>query len=429
MKNRKRTLKGFSYWELDDFAQYLHDMSEKGWHFTGWQIGMIFEKGEPADISYAAEVFPKGSEMDTRPESNTEEYADYCEAAGWKLIDSKQKLCVYKKVREEAISIVTPRERFANIKKASWRKWVGEMLTIVLAAACFYSNFFTGDLGSMIFSDVVDLAILTGLFGCFWKLAECIFMVREAYKKKKQLEEGMTPFYGIHYGAAVRNIKNYGRAFWILIILLTAYAQATYFAIILVLIICSLLVNLLLALKRPSRCGNLVIQLGGGFGIGFLIMLVALVVAFWDYGIKSVPVNQKDIPLVQGDFCNVQGKITETKREYVDGILGTQVSYDVQYKQKAANDVIVDDMWYQIYNTKHHWILKWIWEIYKEKAYHAEDCTQEWGAQSAICSPEDIYTVLYQGKLLVLSSGKNLDKKQIEIIRNKLGLALEGEAK
>ena len=39
----------FSYLECSAFADYLHEMSLEGWHFTSWKFGLIFEKGEPND--------------------------------------------------------------------------------------------------------------------------------------------------------------------------------------------------------------------------------------------------------------------------------------------------------------------------------------------------------------------------------------------
>ena len=75
-KRTRRVFKDFGYLECDAFAEYLHGMSMKGWHFREWRLGLVFEKGEPEDVCYCVEVFPKGSEMDTKPEEPAEEYAD-----------------------------------------------------------------------------------------------------------------------------------------------------------------------------------------------------------------------------------------------------------------------------------------------------------------------------------------------------------------
>ena len=44
MKTRKQIFRNFQYLECDAFAEYLEGMAAKGWRFTGWKLGMIFEK-------------------------------------------------------------------------------------------------------------------------------------------------------------------------------------------------------------------------------------------------------------------------------------------------------------------------------------------------------------------------------------------------
>ena len=41
----KRIFKYYRYIESDAFAQYLHEMSLKGWHFKEWKFWLEFEKG------------------------------------------------------------------------------------------------------------------------------------------------------------------------------------------------------------------------------------------------------------------------------------------------------------------------------------------------------------------------------------------------
>ena len=81
-KNIKTVWRSFDYMHCDDFAKYLMEMAAKGWHFKEWEAGLKFEKGEPEETVYAVEVFSKASENDVRPHPNTQEFAEYCEAAG-----------------------------------------------------------------------------------------------------------------------------------------------------------------------------------------------------------------------------------------------------------------------------------------------------------------------------------------------------------
>lgn len=110
----KTVLRAFDYMHGDDLAKYLSDMAAKGWHFKEWGIGFKFERGEPETAVYAVEVFTKASADAMRPEPETAEFAEYCEAAGWKFIDGKQKFCIFKKVKEDAAVMFTPEERVQN---------------------------------------------------------------------------------------------------------------------------------------------------------------------------------------------------------------------------------------------------------------------------------------------------------------------------
>ena len=119
MREKTKTIfKRFNYMHCDDFAQLLNDMARKGWHFKEWGVGLKFEKGEPENATYAVEVFTKASENDMRPELHTQEFAEYCEAAGWKFVDAKQKFCIFKKVDENAVELFTQEERVANSFKS-----------------------------------------------------------------------------------------------------------------------------------------------------------------------------------------------------------------------------------------------------------------------------------------------------------------------
>lgn len=121
---KKTVFRRFCYTQCDDFAAYLEEMSVAGWHFKEWRTGLVFEKGTPLKVCYDVEVFPKGREGDTRAEEDALEYAQYCKAAGWELIDAKKRFCIFRKVCDTACDIVSPEEKLANIKSAEWRRWI-----------------------------------------------------------------------------------------------------------------------------------------------------------------------------------------------------------------------------------------------------------------------------------------------------------------
>lgn len=49
-------------------------------------------------------------------------FYDYRIYVGWKLIDAKRKFCIFKKVKPNAVDIVTPQERLETIAKEEQKK-------------------------------------------------------------------------------------------------------------------------------------------------------------------------------------------------------------------------------------------------------------------------------------------------------------------
>lgn len=428
MKDKKRILKQFHYWESDTFAQYLHNMSAKGWHFKGWKLGLIFEKGEPGDIDYAVEVFPKGSEMDTKPEPETEEYADYCEAAGWKLIDSRRKFCVFKKVRAGAVPIVTPGERLSNIRTAGLEQWLLNTIGIVMVTGMFLFEFLTQNFAQWIFFDLMMLILVAGMLDCIVKLIEGTAMFFSWHSKKKELQEGRIPFYGGKGQAVIRYLRNY---LWFVEIgayLLFSSKKGSEEIVVplIVIIFFMLLFASALEMWRPSRENNWAVQIIASFGLVIVLVpiLVAIVLSSED---EKTVLPKESIPLTQADYKEIPGQIIRTDKGDMSGMLGSMMYFEVEYGEKTGlegEEKNVDTLWYFVYETRYSWILDKIWEQYVENAYEPQDCTADWEALDAFVggSLGRLYTVRYRDRLLYMYSDEPLDKAQIQVVKNKLQL-------
>lgn len=196
-KTKKTTFKVFDYMHCDDFAKYLERMAAKGWHFKEWGAGLKFEKGEPEQVTYAVEVFNKAKETDLRPEPNTKEFAEYCEAAGWKLVDAKQKFCIFKKVDENAVDILTPEERVENSWKATYS--FSAFLLLVLYGinmALQFRNLFGPMFSYSIFStlSLFNVSVWTFLF--LTQLMKFVSAVTVKMKLLKQIKSGREIYIG-----------------------------------------------------------------------------------------------------------------------------------------------------------------------------------------------------------------------------------------
>ena len=186
-KNRKTVHKSFTYLQCDDFAAYLSKMAAEGWHFKEWKFGLVFEKGEPENAVYAVEVFINGTNYDMRPGDHTLNFAEYCEAAGWKLIDARAKFCIFKKIRADAVDIVTREERLQNATKAYSKNLRPQVFCAVIWALTVFLDFFpVSDFIDTVFSGISLVLSAYWVFYFMFTISKLIwFWVWQKKAKKK----------------------------------------------------------------------------------------------------------------------------------------------------------------------------------------------------------------------------------------------------
>ena len=195
----------FCYTERGAFAEYLHKMSLKGWHFAGWKWGMVFEQGEPEDIVYDVEIFSEAGEKDLRPEEETEEYAEYCRAAGWEFVDANRKFCVFRKVSEYAVPIVTETERVEEIWKAEGKRMLIPAIIFGIFAVDYPVTAVKTGIENWLFSDL-HLFILF-LFPAYFLeyVLQYIFTLKWYLTGKKRVSSGKPVKYGLRIGYRIWN--------------------------------------------------------------------------------------------------------------------------------------------------------------------------------------------------------------------------------
>lgn len=122
---RKWVPKTYSYLQCDEMADWLGTMASKGWRFSCFRFGFLFEKCQPMEDAYDVQVFLKNQEGDLAPNEDTLDFAQFCAAAGWELVDSKGRFVVFRQIHGDAVPIYTPPEKLdavfrAEIKKRLW---------------------------------------------------------------------------------------------------------------------------------------------------------------------------------------------------------------------------------------------------------------------------------------------------------------------
>lgn len=380
---KKTVWKRFSYMQSDDFADYLMDMASQGWHFKEWKLGLVFEKGEPEDVTYVVNVFDSGTIYDAKPEPHTKEFAEYCEVAGWQLIDAKKKFCIFKKIREDAIDIVTPEERLDSILKAAKTE---ELWTIPMAAFFTFRYFIYELLFNMenVIFDNVQL-----LFLVVWPIlligGICRWMKRKKWEKecRRKLERGEV----VEYRKRENDLPILIILESILITMLLCSQEYLILVVLVVLHIIPGLCSALVAKIRPSKETNHAMQI-----FALILMIV--------FGIAVLYSMDRDTS-------------KEMKSAYRESVFG---SHSYSY-QNHGKDVI----FYDLYESDHDWIINRIWENEMEDGFYddAEECTLEWEAEKAY-HKNTFYLIKYEERILVLCDGRELSQEQIDIIREQL---------
>lgn len=418
MEAKKKTvLKGFDYLHSDDFAAYLMQMARKGWHFKEWGAGLVFEKGEPEEAVYAVEVFIDGSEYDTRPGVHTQEFAEYCEAAGWKLVDAKRKFCIFKRVKPDAVDILTAEERLQNIAKEEqkqvWQKLFLSTWFIVLQFLQFTGSGFVNRIFSnpMLFITVLWCILFIGAIG------HCIHFYLWKYACKKKIESGAVIYFG--KSDNLFSLLNSWYS-WICIGALIVYVALSLFSkqylplVYMALILIPMFVMAYLIAKfRPDQDTNQMIQIGAPLVMFVLVMTFFVGVIFTDNN-DRVPIDE--IPLLYEDIGGEAGLLEESRLDGSSSIFGSGLRCWLYYEE--------EHIYYQVYKSDHRWILDKIWNDEMDRKYNqlGTDVNYLWNAESAIRNVPGNYLVRYPDAILILNFADDtvLSSEQAQTIRTAL---------
>ena len=432
----KRVFKYYRYIESDAFAQYLHEMSLKGWHLKEWKFWLEFEKGECQDIEYAVEVFPKGSEMDVKPGMDAEEYAEYCRAAGWELVDGRRRFCIFRKISESALPIVTEEERFSNICRAEWRWWLLSLLTtgVVygISAVRFTGSYFV----IMFFSNAILFTLLALALLPVYEVLQCISMAVWQVKAWRKIRRGERPVYGKR-----REMYALGVIIILMLAGLTSVwgSEGTAGSAVVLWIWIGIIMAVLAGLwfYRPSRRENWVLQIVAGLGIGIILFggwSASLIGGSMDRE-EMLSATQK-LPLVLTDYSRTDEEITFSYYKERSSILGTMLSGTIEYGYPLEEGGTVGEeqerLSYTVYRSDVPWLLEQVWrEEIKSGNYQeydwmtkAEVGYERWGAKEVMRKDweDNSLYVRYENAILTLYTTKPPEGEQIDIIREKLEL-------
>lgn len=413
-KNRKTVRKAFTYLQCDDFADYLSSMAAQGWHFKEWGTGLVFEKGEPEQAVYAVEVFIHGSDYDLRPGDHTLNFGDYCEEAGWQLVDAKQKFCIFKQIREDAVPIVTQEERLKNASKAFRKQLIGEVVVSIMWIVNVLLRFIPKfQLIDSLFSNFYLISAAFWVYYFIHTVVRCIWYLVWFHKAKKRIAAGESKV----LNRAKETFSNWASSITLIAleICLIAAGGPILLIICLATILVTVISGLLFAKYRPDKDTFI------GFQIVMPILLFITIIcgALFSMAISETEApSAEEYPLVYEDLQISAGAIKDTSHDSSSSIFGTKDYYSLGYADGALT--------YEVYKTEQDWILDEVWDYERSRKWYdnATDCTEIWHAETALRSNSGCYIVRFDDAILVFYTfdDTQLSEEQTAIIRDALGL-------
>lgn len=424
----KRVCRQFRNTECDDMAAFFMKMAKEGWHFKEWKLGFVFEKGEPADIEYAVEIFINGSNWDLKPDKDAEEFAEYCKEAGWEFVDYCKKFLIFRKIDNDAEDIVTAKEHFENAAKEELKSAYLQIFGYILILCLNFKSSLIDGFYINIFSNAILLILMLFLFYIMYSICYAGKLTFWYLKNRKRVVEGEKIYLGI---GEDKQRKKYWR--WIMIIILFEIAL---FSLLIhvkgILYGIGMLVFLIIFLGclygieyvRPSRGGHVLSAMAIGVVIPVIFAFVMLIYTDEDniYKDKSLA------PLLQEDYKEVDVAFEDVQIDHVENFLGRCSAYWVTYHEYNEDTKTEqwDDINYIIVESKYDWIIDRSWKVLTEREEYTKysECTDEWDAEYALKYDEwlDAYYVRYEDQIFILKFESTLSQDQIGIICDKLNL-------
>lgn len=461
MKNLKRRLEVFSFYDHTGIEGHLENMASKGWMLSGInKLTWNYERIDPKKIHFAVTYYPKASEFDPEPLEGQRIYWDYSERTGWKHICTSAQMQIFYSEDDNPVPIETdPAIEVDMIHKAAKRTYLKSyyllLVISVLQVALFVSGLLGDPVGLLSSSTQLATGLLWGLMLilCTVEVAGYHRWHRNAVRAAERGEFLETQGHGLLQKLVL--IAAVAGLLYIVINLISVgnKVQVTLYLLLLAssigIVVIVVNVKELLKKKKASRNVNFTITLMVD------ILLAVVMTAGFSYGIfRSVSVgaidnvfntegllHQVEPPLIIEDLQNVSfDSYVKANRQNESIFLG-QRSLNQWPKVENGQHVQVPEMQYTVtvvkipavYNLCKNSILKkhvdkkrddgtvFIdhYERIDAASWLAEDAYQLHWSESILYK----YFLCYEDRLIEIEFDWELTEEQMRIVAEKLAYA------
>lgn len=108
MRNTKRRLELFSFYDYTGIQAHLERMAARGWMLERMgNFGWRYRRTAPKKLRFAVTYFPGASEFDPGPAEGQDVFQDYCAEAGWRPVAKWAQMQVYCSEAENPVPMET----------------------------------------------------------------------------------------------------------------------------------------------------------------------------------------------------------------------------------------------------------------------------------------------------------------------------------
>ena len=108
MKDTKRRVEFFSFYDHTGIEQHLEKMAAKGWMLD--RLGTYlwyYRRCEPKPMKFCVTYYPRASQFDPEPSEGELDFRAFCQRTGWKLAASSAQLQIFYNEDPDAVPIET----------------------------------------------------------------------------------------------------------------------------------------------------------------------------------------------------------------------------------------------------------------------------------------------------------------------------------
>ncbi len=411
---KKTVIRNFSCGHIDSFADYLNEMARKGWHFSGWCNGLVFHKGEPRNDRYAVEIFSQANDQAFLPEPQTQEFAEYCLAAGWDFIDARGKFCVFREALPGAVPILTDAERLENILDIKKRDGLALILLPLVFLSLILIQFilsFEAHIFDFFYVFMGAVLILLAISGIYSLLRNQLWEKAQ----KQLLEQGQPLRFTQNRRRHLLSIA--GSCGLVLAMLFNFLLSADWANAVLIpgVFLSFLCFTRYLNKHRPDV--ESMSKLRKRFVIQAAAATSLAVIGFGALVTLVLPQPEPpEAPLTLDALTSEAQLLVDQNHTKDTTFFGSRESWELEYKKGTLT--------YDLYRSEWDWVLDKIWQdtLDEKENLHKDYCTAAWGAEAAYYNGDNRYFVRCDGLILSLSAQMELTQEQIDTILDALEL-------